>query len=113
VTTCKIHASNNGITFQFMLQVCKICVWTRNDGELFKQLKDKAQSLMTNLADLCDVRYQRLLDEIGGLELLSFRTDPKDMAGLVPIRRQDHPQVMQEMCSLLIFHESRSCRMAE
>ncbi len=77
------------------MQVCKLCIWTRNDGELFKQLKDKAQSLMTNLADLCDERYQKLLAETGGLELLSFRKDPKDMDGLISIRRQDHPEVSQ------------------
>jgi hypothetical protein len=78
------------------VQVCKLCVWTRNEGALFKKLQDEARGLMSSLANLCDERYQSLVAETGGSALLAFRTDPKNMDGLIAIRRQDHPEVLRK-----------------
>jgi hypothetical protein len=86
---------NTAAKIKRCVQVCQLCVWTRHDGELFRKLKDIARGLMDSLAHLCDERYQSLLVETGGPALLAFRTDPKNMDGLISIRRQDHPQVLR------------------
>ena len=72
------------------LQVCKLRVWSEEDGSLFERLKVVARGYMDQIAGSCHDRFQALADEPGGKELLAWNVDAGRLVGM---RRQDHPEV--------------------
>mmetsp|Transcript_14218 Transcript_14218/g.30377 ORF Transcript_14218/g.30377 Transcript_14218/m.30377 type:complete len:1807 (+) Transcript_14218:1506-6926(+) len=90
----------------FITKVCKLRIWSDNDGALFERLKDVARSLLAEIAHHCEKRFSALKTEPGGAALLSFRSlcDPPSNDGLVGARRQDHPEVRA-----IVVHEEARC----
>ena len=62
--------------FAFVLKVCKAQIWKSRDGMLFQRLKDTAQRFMDIIAGDCDARYDGILCEPGGSDLIALQSWP-------------------------------------
>jgi hypothetical protein len=92
---CSLRAEER---FPYLKQkVCRVRLWSENDGELFDKLKAAVQLYMHDIARLCDDRFQSLCGEPGGEELIAFYAVSNEGAcnSLIGghIRRQDCNEV--------------------
>jgi hypothetical protein len=62
--------------FSFVLKICKAQIWKSGDGVLFQRLKDIARMFMEVIADKCDERYDAMVREPGGVDLIALRSWP-------------------------------------
>jgi hypothetical protein len=56
------------------------------------------QEQLDIISQLCNERYSVLVEGGSGSALLAFHAQPSHTAGVIDIRRQDHPEVHESMC---------------
>jgi hypothetical protein len=57
---------------------------------------------MDIISKLCDERYVSLIEGDSGSALVAFYAQPPKTAGIVDIRRQDHPEVPESQTNLTL-----------